>query len=417
MPGYSRRGVAAAAVLASWLASPTLSYCVHAFGLQMSSELSTYRGSADKRGGMARRRLREWRRASRGASASAVSRPLAPPFPNGLCGGTVVTLPPELTYGYTEDDNALIAAATSGGDISAGSILLPPRPIDVWLPPSYDPTGKSGKRHPVLYVHDGQNAIDDGSSWTGSSWRMAGALVRLAERGMLDSSHLGEDVDPVPILVLLPSADGDMLIPGMRRRHLEYGDGPVGQAHADFVVEKVMPMVDARFRTVGPGRPLGNHCLGTSMGGEASFHLIMRHPDKFGGAAALSPAFSAPTIATAAASAATLRDQTLYLDNGGDVGDTKVPMIDPFDHFTEKNWWNPGYFWLDSQLQPGVDAMRGALDLGGVDYEYRRIAGGRHNERAWAQRIDAPLMHLFGRGGGGGPPEELMIMRESEDEI
>merc|ERR1719491_156262 len=57
--------------------------------------------------------------------------------------------------------------------------------------------------------------------------------------------------------------------------------------------------------------------------------------------------------------------------------------------------WNPGYFWLDTQLQGQVTAMRRALDRGGIHYQFRKFPGGRHNERAWALRIDKPLLHLF----------------------
>ena len=40
--------------------------------------------------------------------------------------------------------------------------------------------------------------------------------------------------------------------------------------------------------------------------------------------------------------------------------------------------------------------MRWALDQGGVNYKYERFPGGRHNERAWAQRIHRPLLALYG---------------------
>ena len=139
--------------------------------------------------------------------------------------------------------------------------------------------------------------------------------------------------------------------------------------------------------------------IGTSLGGQASLHLLLRHPDLFGKAACMSPAFQ-PSILTSVATlpASTLQDKTIYLDNGGDADDVKVPFLDPFDHLSSNHWWNPGYWWLDSSLQPGIDAMKLALDLKGVEYEYKKFAGGRHNERAWALRIDKPLMALFGRG-------------------
>ena len=55
------------------------------------------------------------------------------------------------------------------------------------------------------------------------------------------------------------------------------------------------------------------------------------------------------------------------------------------------------YWWLDTTLQPMIDATLLALDQAGVKYNYEQFPGGRHNERAWAQRIHRPLLHLYGK--------------------
>ena len=287
----------------------------------------------------------------------------------------MITIPPEDTYGV--DLN--LASINIGGDL-----ILPPRPIHVWLPPGYE-DGAETEKHPVIFVHDGQNAIQDSWSWTGASWRMTGALIRLAERGLISGT--------LPIVVLLESAEGD-IFPGVRRRHLEYGDinVPFAQAHADFVAKTVKPLVDNQFRT----NSTDAYTIGTSLGGQASLHLLLRHPTLFRGAACLSPAFG-PFILNEVKqnSPPCLKTKKLYLDIGGDLGDSKVPLLDVMDHMTSKHWWNPGYFWLDTQLQMGVDAMKDALNEIGADLCFEAIPGGRHNERAWAQRIDKPLLHLF----------------------
>lgn len=300
------------------------------------------------------------------------SKPLQPPFPNGCCGGTVVTLPPEDTFAI--DTN-----------LNGNTLLLPPRPIQVWLPPDYYSSGDKRRRHPVLFCHDGQNAMDDESSWTGRSWRLIGALTRMADRNMID----GE----TPIVVLLPSC-AEHLVPGVSRRHLEYGDVslPFSRAHADFVAGVVKPLVDAMFRT----NPQKAHAIGTSLGGQASLHLLLRHPEKFQGAACLSPCFQPTTIAQTALQAKSLQNKRIYLDMGGDVEDTSVPILDILDHFTPLHWWNPGYWWLDTQLRPSLDAMRTVLESNGIPHLFEEIPGGRHNERAWSQRIDKPLLHLYG---------------------
>jgi len=334
-------------------------------------------------------------------------RPLTPPFPNGLCGGSVVDIAPEETFGV--DVN--LANINMMGDM-----VLIPRTIQVWLPPGYDEDDEVG--HSVLYVHDGQNAMEDKDSWTGASWRLVGALTRLAEHELIcsrketTSNDRGESQpslssdEKLPIVVLLPSAEGDWF-PGVRRRHLEYGDMnlPFAQAHADFVANTVKPLVDNRFRT--DPSPEQTFCMGSSLGGQASLHLLLRHPDKFGGAACLSPAFG-PAILDAVDSPKGRKilkegKKKLYIDIGGDMDDSKssdfvrVSPIDFLDHLTPVHGWNPGYFWLDTQLQGQVTAMQKVLDRSGIEYEYREYPGGRHNERAWALRIDKPLLHLFSR--------------------
>jgi hypothetical protein len=304
---------------------------------------------------------------------SSRSRPLQPPFPNGPCGGTLLTISSDFTF---DVDSRL----------NGNRILLPPRDITVWLPPEYN--DDEFTRFPTLYCHDGQNSISDEDSWTGSSWRLAGALTRLQERRLLKT--------PTPIVVMLPSCDEDLL-PGIRRRHLEYGSisSVFAQAHADLVANTVKPLIDSTFRT-----DASNTCaIGSSLGGQASLHLCLRHPDLFGGAGLLSPAFGPDTLAAVTVSAVTrsLADKRIYLDIGGDHDEKKVPWIDIMDHLTPEHWWNPGYFWLDTSLQSTVESMRRALQLAGVQTAYHAVPGGRHNERAWSQRIHLPLLHLYGQ--------------------
>ena len=61
------------------------------------------------------------------------NRRFSPPFPNGPCGGKLVTLPKEDTYGISEL-------------LSGNTFLLPPRDIPVWLPPTIGPNTPSCTR-------------------------------------------------------------------------------------------------------------------------------------------------------------------------------------------------------------------------------------------------------------------------------
>jgi len=323
-------------------------------------------------------------------------RPLAPPFPNGLCGGRLVTLPPSQHY------------EVANRQITSNSLVLPPRDITVWLPPDYDK--HPDMKFPVLYCHDGQNAMQDSTSWTGYSWRLAGALTRLAERQLLTKTT---DTFSPPIVVMMPCAEEKIgFVP---RRHLEYGDIslPFAMAHADFVGLTLKPLIDDTFRTL-VGRE-NTSAIGSSLGGQASLHLLLRFPELFSKVACMSPAFQPAVLALVATNDAlasvkgdgdgdsdggiTSESSTgthIYIDNGGDVDDVKVAFVDVQDHFTSDHWWNPGYWWLDNSLQPGIDAMKLALDVKGIPYTYKKFAGGRHNERGWANRIHKPLLSLYG---------------------
>lgn len=307
-------------------------------------------------------------------------------FGDGPCEGSLCELP---DYKFSPfrvhlEEKGLLDL----GRMAASAVAPPPRPVSVWLPPGYDDSTKS--RYPVLYCHDGQNAIRDEDSWTGHSWRLSGGLCSLVRRGLLPS-------ELCPIVVLIPSLSDDV-IPGIRQRHMEYDNNLWGHAYVDEVVNTVKPLVDSKFRTMTGSEHTMS--IGSSMGGQIAMLSLLRHPNIFGGAAALSPYFSAGLMADIASSGKTLRGKRLYLDNGGDFDDVRVPLLDPFDHLPNTQdimkHLNPGYFWLDTFLQPSIDATRALLSMHGVDHVFERVPGARHNERAWAKRIDRPLLHLFG---------------------
>ena len=65
-------------------------------------------------------------------------RPLSPPFPNGSCGGSVVTLPRDLW----STDNLPFP--------SFGNLVLPPRDVKVWLPKEYHLPEFRYHKFPVL---------------------------------------------------------------------------------------------------------------------------------------------------------------------------------------------------------------------------------------------------------------------------
>ena len=75
---------------------------------------------------------------------------------------------------------AVRAEAPSAGRLVThagfGSAHVQARNVSVWLPPGYD---ASDARHPVLYMHDGQNLFDPALVFNGTDWDIDGAMTRL----------------------------------------------------------------------------------------------------------------------------------------------------------------------------------------------------------------------------------------------
>ncbi|KAG8458550.1 hypothetical protein KFE25_003085 [Diacronema lutheri] len=271
----------------------------------------------------------------------------------------------------------VLAANWMAARSSIEQLAIPSRGVRLWLPPAYD--AQPDRRFPTLYVHDGQNLLDDHESWTGHSWRLASTLSRLIAAGAVEQL----------ILVLLDNVPD--------RRALEYSDSPIGDAYLHFCFGELKPRIDAEFRTL----PAAQHtsAMGSSLGGLAAFRALWKRPDAVGHCACLSPVFQPPLLLDVALNGARLgavapapAPPRIYIDNGGDTPEQSVSLFDVRDGF------NPGYWFLDSQLQPGVDAMRQVLDLHRVAHEYHREPGGRHNERGWSARVERPLRHLYGVG-------------------
>lgn len=230
----------------------------------------------------------------------------------------------------------------------AGEGLLP-RDVVVWLPPGYD---ADDRRYPVLYMHDGQNIFDAGTSFIGVEWGVDETATRLIAEGRMQ---------PVIVVGIYNTA----------QRTDDYGSGEQGKAYQRFVVEVVKPLIDQTYRT-RPEREF-TATMGSSMGGLVSFLLAWNHPDVFRQAACLSPAFF-PEVVTSVRDAAAMPDGLrIYMDNGTQG--------------------------LEEKIQAYCDDMMRALKekgyAPGPDFTWFLDQGAEHNEGAWAARLERPLLFLL----------------------
>ncbi len=130
------------------------------------------------------------------------------------------------------------------------------RDLVVYLPPTH---GEPNRSFPVVYMHDGQNL---------SEWRVEETMDQLAREGI------------EAIVVGIP-------VEAENRRHEYAQEG--ARDYLAFIVDTVRPIVEQEF--AADGRREARGLLGSSLGGVISLHGLYAHPDTFGFAGVLSPAF------------------------------------------------------------------------------------------------------------------------------
>jgi uncharacterized protein len=178
--------------------------------------------------------------------------------------------------------------------------------VYVQLPPGYE---SSKKRYPVMYAPDGGAGI---GLYTGN-------LLPLMRRREIDET----------ILVGIDYADrhrewtGGGFFDHRRVRDLtiagteQFGIRGEGDIYLRFLTEKVIPLIDARFRTDPARRSIG----GFRLGARCAIYASVARPDVFNGCLAIDPGrgFEIEHVLTDLAE--TGRDQSrFYLTSVGDPG-------------------------------------------------------------------------------------------------
>lgn len=243
------------------------------------------------------------------------------------------------------------------------AFLGPTRHVEIWLPPNYDEDDPT--RYPVLYMHDGQNLFDPRIANTGVDWGVDEAVARLVEEEII-----------APIIVVGAWCTAE--------RGPEYSPWHRAPDYARFLIEELMPRVDAEFRTLQA--PENTAVMGSSMGGLLSFYLVTHHPNAFGAAGCVSTHFPlAPASITGEG------DQRPYI-----LGDIEAELKVPRG---ARYWFDYGTRGVDSTYAPTHEAvgewLRGQGLHEGRDFVIRAYPGAEHNEAAWRARLVDPLTFLF----------------------
>lgn len=252
----------------------------------------------------------------------------------------------------------------------ASEFLSEPRHVEVWLPPGYD--RDTERRYRVIYMHDGQNLFDPRIANTGVDWGVDEAMLRGVDAGLF-----------APAIVVGAWSTS--------QRGPEYSPWHDGPQYARFLIEELMPRVNAEFRTLTDRD--NTFVMGSSMGGLLSYYLVREHPDKFSACGCVSTHF--PLSDAVAAS---------YLGINPDAADTTPYILKDIANGARvpdgvRFFFDYGTETLDADYGPTHAALRDWL-LGqglveGTDFRMQEYAGAAHNEAAWRARLDDQLAWLL----------------------
>ncbi|WP_152395074.1 alpha/beta hydrolase [Paenibacillus guangzhouensis] len=244
------------------------------------------------------------------------------------------------------------------------------RDLFVYLPPSYDLD--QGRRYPVLYMHDGQNIFHP--AFNGYSWHVHTTIDRLVEGGVI------EEIIVVGIANMGMERSNEFThdLEGVRYQDDKVDIRPLGHIYEKFLIEEVKPYMDRIFRT----KPEAEHTalMGSSRGGQVTYHIGLRRPDVFSKLGIISP----------------------YLYYVDPVTLEEFPQYHTFESKQPIS-----RIWIDLGSSEGLLIMEkhvreAAEKLAALGYEadnelcYLYAPGAAHVEKDWAARLASPLIHFYG---------------------
>ncbi len=248
----------------------------------------------------------------------------------------------------------------------ASTILGNKRTIRVWLPDGYEASSKD--RYPVLYMMDGQNCFDGMTSYIpNKEWRADETVTSLSSSGLLKKM----------IVVGVDNAQGDRAneyLPIEITWQKDQKAGGKADAFGNFLTDELMPFLQKEYRMQTGAGSTG--ICGSSFGGIISLHLAATRPNVFGRVIAMSP--------------------SLWVGDGWSIRQVEGLA----KKANQRIWIDMGTAesaGLDSKLQSLGSAFQKKGWVLGKDLAVVLDNGAKHNEEAWARRLDAALLFTFGR--------------------
>lgn len=242
------------------------------------------------------------------------------------------------------------------------------RRITVHLPPGY--AEEKDRLYPVMYLQDGQNLFDPARSAFGKVWHAGETADRLARAGRIR-----------PVILVGIDNTPDRLHEFGWWPEAEHRTEGRGELYARFVLEELKPFIDSHYRT-RTGR--GDTAIGgASMGGLISLTMAWQFSARIGLCAVMSPSLwwaRCRIVDELEDDHAWMKRVRLWMCIGSREGRRLRGHLTP--HILH--------------CRRLVETFDAAGLVPGRNYHYTEVAGGEHDEEAWARRFDKVLLYLFG---------------------
>ena len=241
------------------------------------------------------------------------------------------------------------------------------RMMRVWVPGDFD----INKEYGVLYMSDGQNAVDEKLTAYGE-WDMEDHFRNLEKQGYPQFIIVGIDCPANG------KARAFEYLPAPNTAFQFLVGKPLGKAFGEYLVEEIVPFINSHFK-INP--ELVGFC-GSSMGGLISFYICSKYKEIFKFCVSFSPAFHC-------------YKQKQLLESFQKAG------FDP-KTFPIYSFYMGGGDKLERELKPECDYMVSLLKEAGFDetkMEYRIDMAMPHHEKAWSKHIEASLRFVLDRLG------------------
>jgi len=233
------------------------------------------------------------------------------------------------------------------------------RDLIVYLPPGYDLQPE--RRYPVMYMHDGQNLFDPETSFVrGRTWQV---------REHADQLLVAAEIEPLIVVGIYNTPRRLEEYTHARERKMGGGEANL---YGRFLVEELKPWADDTYRTLPDEANTGMG--GSSLGGLVTMYLGLEHTETFSKLAVMSP--------------------SIWWNHKSILGFVNEYEGPPWPRI----WLDVGDGEGKRTAQDVALLYKQLVNIGWkpeVNIHYQMVAGGTHDEAAWAARVGDMLRFLF----------------------